>query len=211
MILCFSSLWFTAWRINGFELGVRRAGAHRCLQIPFPAREKARSKLPLGRHADPVAGGAKRLRDGVHEADLAGAVREAEPPRGRRGLRGDLDERPVLLDQGSDLLACEHLVGIPALVRVERHELDEANDVGLPAGELRERGHLLLREPFDGDAVHLDGAKLRVALGFLEPPEDLVEGVAARDLRKPNMRERVERDVESPQSGLDERPCEPVE
>ena len=50
-----------------------------------------------------------------------------------------------------------------------------------------------------------------MALGLREPGEDAVERVPARDLCEANVRERVERDVEAPQAGLDQRLGEAVE
>ena len=117
----------------------------------------------------------------------------------------------MLLDQRSDLAAGEHLVLAPCLVRVERHELDEADDVRLAPGELGQGRHLLLGEAADRDAVDLDRAQLRIALGLGQPAEHLVQGVAARDLREADVRERVERDIEAGEPGLDERRGEAVE
>src|SRR5919198_2126960 len=87
------------------ELPIGRAVAERRLQVPLAAREEAGTELAVGGQADPVAGRAERLRDGIDEPDLAGAVGEAEAAgRGRR-FRGHLLERPALLDQRPDLAA----------------------------------------------------------------------------------------------------------
>src|SRR5439155_22421695 len=103
----------------------------RRLQIPYLPGEGACAQLAVGSQADAVAARAERLRDWVDEADLARAVGKPEPAGRRRGLRRDLDERPALLDQRADLRSGEDVVAAPGLVRVERHELDEADDVGL--------------------------------------------------------------------------------
>src|SRR3954451_19106338 len=157
---------------QALELRVGGAGAERRLQIPLAAREQARAQLAVRGQADAIAGGAERLRDRVDEADLAGAVGEAVALRGRGRLRGDLLERPALLDDRPDLGARQHLVVAPRALGVERHELDEADDVRLAAGELGERGHLRLREALDRDRVDLDRAQLGVALRLLEPAQD---------------------------------------
>src|SRR6266566_6569422 len=143
-----------------FEPLVREAVSERCLQIPLAAREEAGAQLSVGGQPDPVARRAERLRNRVDEADLAGAVGEAEAPRSRRRLRRQLLERPALLDQRPDLAAGQDVVAAPGLICVERHELDKADDVGLAARELGEGRHLLLGEPPDRDAVDLDRAKL---------------------------------------------------
>ena len=111
---------------------------------------------------------------------------------------GQLDEGAVRrLDQRADLGAGEHLVLAPRLVGVERHELDEPDDVRLAARELGERRHLGLGEALDRDAVDLDRAQLRIALRLLEAGEHAVERVAAGDLREAHVAERVERDVDA--------------
>src|SRR5205085_2929644 len=136
-----------------FEPFVRGAVAERALQIPFAAREQAGSQLPVRGQTDAVAGRAERLGDRVDEADLAGAVGEAEAPRGRRRLRRQLLERPTLLDQRPDLAAGQDVVVLPGLVGVHGHELDEAAYVGLATRELGQGRHFLLREFPDRDAI----------------------------------------------------------
>ena len=135
--------------------------------------------------------------------------------RKRRGVddgRGrELLQRPAALDDGADLGAGEDLIVAPCLVGVERHELDEAHDVGLAPRELGERGDLGLGEAADGDAVDLDRPQLGVPLGLGEPRQDAVERVAAGDLGEADVRERVQRDVDASQPGRDERAREPVE
>src|SRR6266540_3417005 len=170
------------------------------LQIPLLTREQAGAELAVRGHADTIARRAERLGDGVDEADLTGAVREAEPPRGGGRLGRDLYERPALFDERADLVTGQHLVFAPGLVGVERHELDEPDDVGLAPRELGERRDFLLGEAADSDAVDLDRAQLGVALGLLEPGQHPVESVTPRDLREADVRERVERDVDPAQT-----------
>src|SRR5262245_23674172 len=88
---------------DSLELLVGGAVAERRLEIPLAAREEARPELAVRGQAEAIAGGAERLGDRVDEPDLARSVGEAEATGGRRGLRGDLVERPVLLDQRADL------------------------------------------------------------------------------------------------------------
>src|SRR5881392_396823 len=64
-----------------FEVLVGGAVPERRLQVPFAAREQAGAELAVRGQPDAVAGRAEGLRDRVDEADLAGAVGEAESPR----------------------------------------------------------------------------------------------------------------------------------
>ena len=148
------------------------------------AREETRAQLPVGGQPDPVAGRAERLRDGftkpISPAPSAKrnrrAVEDAFAGISSSGQRSSISAR--ISSPVSTWSARQRLVG------VERHELDEADDVRLAARELGERGHLLLGEALDRDAVDLDRAQLGVALGRLEPAQHLVERVAPRDLRE---------------------------
>src|SRR5207237_8759338 len=89
---------------------VGRAVAQGALDVPLATGEEARAQLAVRGDADPVARGAERLRDRVHEAELALPVRERESLRGRGGLRRQLEERPVLgLDERTDLGPGQHL------------------------------------------------------------------------------------------------------
>ena len=65
------------------------------------------------------------------------------------------------MDRSADLLAGQDVVARPGVVGVERHELDEADLVGVLAREAGERDHLVL-----GEAAHRDGVDLdRMRLG----------------------------------------------
>src|SRR5947208_14234102 len=73
------------------------AVAERRLQVPLAAGEEAGAELSVGGQPDPVARRAERLRHRIDEADLAGAVGEADAPRGRRlanPVRAGLCEQP---------------------------------------------------------------------------------------------------------------------
>src|SRR4029079_1156893 len=56
------------------ELRIPRALSARRLQVPRPAREGAGAQLAVGGQSQPVAARAERLRHGIDEPDLAGAV-----------------------------------------------------------------------------------------------------------------------------------------
>src|SRR5215218_1921876 len=99
--------------------------------------EEARAELPVRGEADAIAGAAERLGDRGDDPDLAGPVEVAEPLcRGRAAL-GRL-ERPAGRDAGLDLGRGDDLAGAPGTLRVEGHELDEADDHAPAAPEIGE-------------------------------------------------------------------------
>src|SRR5690606_29943880 len=109
------------------ELVVGRARTQRRTQVVLLEREQAVAELALGREPHAVARAAERLRDTGDDTDLAAAVAVAEPGgRGARALDGL--EREHRADPLDDLFERHDGVVAPRLVRVERHELDEAHD-----------------------------------------------------------------------------------
>ena len=149
---------------------------------------------------------------GIDEADLARAVGKSETTRGRRRLRRQLDERPVL----DSMIA---RISAPVSTSSSRQASSASSGMnsmkrttyGFRRASSASAGTSVSVKPLHRDAVDLDRAQLRVALGFLEPAQDRVERVAARDLGEAHVRERVERDVQALQTGLDERARESVE
>ena len=109
------------------------------------------------------------------------------------------------MDRRADLLAAEHVVRGPGVVGIERHELDEADLVGVLTGELRERDDLGLGEAPHGDRVDLDRVRLRERREHLEAAQDLLERVAAGDLAEALALERIHRDVEAGHTGRHQR------
>ena len=97
------------------------------------------------------------------------------------------------------------LSGRPRVVGVERHELDEAHLVRMLAREPRERQHLVLGEAAHRDGVDLDRVGLRERGERLEAREHPRQRVAARHLEEAVALERVDRDVEALDAGVDER------
>ncbi len=109
------------------------------------------------------------------------------------------------MDRGTDLLAAEHVVGRPRVVGVKRHELDEADLVGVLAGEAGERDHLGLGEAAHRHGVDLDRVSLREGGERREAAQDLVQNVAARHLAEALALERVDGDVEARDARVDQR------
>src|ERR671933_972847 len=154
------------------DLVVARAVAQRRAQVGLVEGEQARAQAPVRGQADAVAVAAERLADGVDEADPALAVGEAVHARGGVGLARLGLERIHGGDRRADLLAGEDAVGRPAVVGVERHELDEADLVRVLARELGERERLLLGEPAHRDRVALDRVRLGMLREDLEAAQD---------------------------------------
>ena len=190
---------------HGLELVVVGSAAQHGAQVRLAQREQAGAQLAVGGYADPVAVGAEGLRDRVDEADAAAAVGEAEGPRGRAGGAGLGLQRVNRMDRGTDLLAAEHVVGRPRVVGVKRHELDEADLVGVLAGEAGERDHLGLGEAAHRQGVDLDRVSLREGGERREAAQDLVQNVAARHLAEALALERVDGDVEARDARVDQR------
>ena len=90
---------------------------------------------------------------------------------GAVALAAERHELVLGLDDRPHLGVGQDLVLVPRLVGVERHELDEADLVGLLARERGEAQDLVLGEAAQRDRVDLDRAQLGVRLGGLEAGE----------------------------------------
>src|SRR5918999_1886890 len=178
---------------RALELGVARPAAEWRAQVGLVDREQAGAELALRGQPDAVAVRAERLGDGVDEADLALAVREAVHARCRVRLARELLERVHAVDDRSDLLARQHLVLRPGVVAVEGHELDEAHLIARRACELRHRQRLLLGEAAQRHRVDLDRPDLGVGRDRLEAAQHLRERVAPGELEETVALQRVDR------------------
>ena len=121
------------------------------------------------------------------------------------GARSAGSSGKTLVDGVEDLGAGQDLRHVPRAVAVERHVLDEAHLVGVLAGEAGEREHLLLGEAADRDRVDLDRVGLRERREVLEAAQDAGQRVAAGLGEEAVALERVDRDVEARDPGLDQR------
>ena len=203
---CLSSLRQTASRMidsSSASLAPSRSGSRR--SVSRSENRQVRS-LPVGGQPDPVAVGAERLRDRVDEPDLAApAVGEPVDARGRVRLARQRLERVAGLDQRPQLGAGQNLVGAPGAVAVERHELDEPHLVVARARQLAEAEDLVLGEVAHRDRVDLDRPDALVRGDRREPAQDLWQRVAAGDLVEAVAGQRVDRDVDPVDAGVDER------
>src|SRR5665811_1661153 len=116
------------------DLRVACAIAQWLAQVGLSEREEAGPQATLGGEADAVALGAERLGDRADEADRPGAVGEPVDPGGRVGIAAHRLQRVLGFDRSANLLPSQHLLLRPGAVGVERHELDEANLVGMVPG-----------------------------------------------------------------------------
>ena len=146
------------------ELLVARALAQRRLRGPTPGARRGR--CGAGR---PRSAGSGRS-DEQNGSDTGFTNPTSPLPSAKRNRRAVEDAFAGISSSGqcSSISARisragEDVVAGPALLGVEGHELDEPDDVRLAAGELGERGHLLLGEAADRDAVDLDRPQLRDA------------------------------------------------
>ena len=102
--------------------------------------------------------------------------------------------------------AVEHLVGghhrlaVPAVLRVERHLLDEPQLIAPLEAERQQVDGLVVVRPAHQHAVDLDGCKSGVE-GRLEPTQHVVQPVATRQRRERRALQGVEADVDALQPG----------
>jgi hypothetical protein len=90
------------------------------------------------------------------------------------------------------------------MLRVERHELDEAHFESVLTAEARQRNEIRLHQILHRNRIQLDGAKTQ-AFGYGDTFEHFIQLVAARDLAEALTVERIQMHVEPPQAGLVQR------
>ena len=151
------------------ELVVGGAGPQRAPQVGLVDGEEAGPELAVGGEAHPVARRAERVGDRRDHADLALAV-DVAPPLGRLVAPDHGLERPPGADGADDLGGRHDLVGLPAAVGVERHELDVADLDAPVAAEGGELDDLVVV-----DAPHHDGVELHRREAGVEGGVDALE------------------------------------
>ena len=82
------------------------------------------------------------------------------------------------------------------MLRIKRHELDEAGFHAVVAAELRDGDDVGFVQAFHGDGVQLDGGEAGVA-GRFNGFEHAAQVVAARHFEEAFAVERIEMDVKS--------------
>ena len=188
-------------RDRGRQLVVAAAVAEDGAQVGLVEGEEAVPELPVGGDADAIAAAAERLGDARDHPHVALAVGVLEPlgrlDVARAGDRLAL-QREDRVDGVEDLASGDDAIHRPLPLRVERHELDEADADATGTPVRREVDDLVVVHAAHDDAVDLDrvepGVERRV-----DPGEHALELVAAGERAERVGAERVERDVDPPQ------------
>jgi len=104
---------------------------------------------------------------------------------GRADLQGVLDRHQFvpLVDEVQNLVAEQHLVALPDLVGIERHELDEADFEALAPAHLHQFQNFRFREILHGDRINFDGFESDLA-GCGQAVQHLLQAVAPVDVRE---------------------------
>ena len=110
----------------------------------------------------------------------------------------------MLGESREDLVGGDHAAAVPAVLRVERHLLDEAQLVAALHAPAQQRGPLVLVEAPQQHRVDLDGGEPGLG-GGLEPGDDVVEAVAQRDPVEHLRVGGVEADVDPVEAGGGQR------
>jgi hypothetical protein len=168
------------------EVLVGSAAAHLAVEVVIGVGEKAGAEAAVGGNANAAAMAAEGMRDGCDNADLADSVAESVAFGGlAEGVGGEFDEACGCGAGGTPgVEACKDLVqgdygfGCPGFIFFQWHELDEADDDALAAGELGEGFDLRVVEAAEEDAVDLDRTEAG-GLGGANAGEDAL--VAAGD------------------------------
>src|SRR5262245_40397320 len=181
-------------------------GSQQPFDVVFDGRKETGADHAIGGQSNATAVPAKRLGDGVDEADFARrAVGESPPPRRlTQVFRFDSFERVDRVYPPSQLLARNDHFASPDFAVVERHEFDEADARALLAGELGEAKRLVVVDAANRHAIDLDRAQAGLDRG-VNAVEHLRQFVAAREQREPIRRQRIEANGDALQSRVFER------
>src|SRR5262245_18497314 len=183
------------------------AVAEERLDVRLGECEEAVPQFALGGYPEPVARPAERPGHRRDDADPPTAVGIDEIHG--RGARVIIFRRV----QGSELRfqLLQNLAGREYFVALprpgpDRHVLDEANLVPVLAAEPCERDRVAVSESADADRVHLDRGEAGGAGGF-QASQNSIEPVPARQFAEPPGIERIEANVQPPQSRVVQRPA----
>src|SRR6185437_12360231 len=177
--------------------------AQQSLYVRLLDRKQAIAQLAVAGNSNTVAVHAERAAYGCDESYAADAVRKAVfRCGGPRILIGNLNQRRDLTRQDfNDVAGEQDLLAVPQTLRIERHELNEADLDAALAAVASDRRNVRLNQIADRDHVQLDRSIAKL-LAQLDAIEHTAQVVAARDLPKTFAVERVEMNVDAPQSRI---------
>jgi hypothetical protein len=178
------------------QLAIRSAKPHGPLKIPLLVIQEARSQVAARREAQPVAFVTEMMRDGTDEAYLTGGVFERKAfcravlgcPGHRR--QSTQSTHPILNHGARYVLQLEVQV-----VRSERHILNEPDMIGIFKRKSGKVNQFIVVQAFDHHHVDLDGMESHFPRP-LDPFQDQLETIDARDLFKSVPPKGVQTDVE---------------
>ena len=180
---------------------VGRPRAQRGAQVGLLAGEQAVAHLAVRGQPDPVAVAAERPGHRGDDADRGGsAVDEEQLGRGAPPRLGGGAEHELLLQAGEDLVGGDHLGPAPAVLRVERHLLDEPQVVAPVEAPAQQLGGLVVVVAAQQDGVDLDRTEPGLR-GRRQPRDDVVQPVASGDGVEGLRPHAVEADVDPVQPG----------
>ena len=187
---------------------------HLAVEVVVGMREEACAEGAVGGDSQAAAMAAEGAGDGSDDADLADAVGEGEPAGGLAGCArrqfAQAGGAPCV-EAGDDLVHWDHGLGPPGAGVFgggwffQRHELDEADDDSLAAGELGEWLDLGVVESAQQDAVDLDRAEAGGLRGVDTGQNALEAARYAGDAREGLGIDGVHADGDAIESGAGER------
>ncbi len=188
------------------ELGVARARPQRAAQVALGPGEQAVPHLAVGGQPDPVAVPAERPGHRRDHPDPGRTAVHQERLGGRRAalMRVVGGEAEFAAERGQDLIRGHHLGALPAVLRVQRHLLDEAQLVAVIEAEPQQRRGLVVVEVAHQHRVDLDRDQARRGRGG-QPVQHVGQPVPAGQLAERLRAQRVQRHVDPVQPGRVQR------
>jgi hypothetical protein len=179
------------------EFGVAGARAQRPAQVALGPREQAVTHLAVGGQPDPVAAAAERPGHRRDHADLGRAPVHQECLGGGRStlVRVIGGEGELAAQRGENLVRGDHLGPLPAVLRVKRHLLDEAQLIPVVETEPEQWRGLVIVQVSHQHGVDLDRGQASLGGGG-QPVEHVGQPVPARELAERLGPHRVERHVD---------------
>src|ERR1051326_9304762 len=168
-------------------------------------RDEACAEFSVRAETDTVAGSAERFRDGADKTDLPRSVLEPVAVGRLRAVVFDGDKLVAPgIDSFNDLLRGDDFFDRPAVVRPDRHELDEADMERARSGKERKIFDFVVVHSADDHDVDLDRAQRKLLDPLARIPE-LRELVAAHHGRESPGLKGVQADGDPAETSLAER------